>query len=68
MGMNWPIFEEYSEELKTIAKGNRAVKASRDLNSDSNGVTMTSIKMKSDDINENYESKSLSAGIESANR
>ena len=48
MAMNWPVFEEYSEELKTITKG----RASKHINAD-NGVTMTSIKHKSDDIKAN---------------
>ncbi len=52
MAMNWPVFEEYSEELKTIAKGNKA-KANKDIGVENNGVTMTSIKHKSDDFNNN---------------
>lgn len=46
MPMNWPVFEEYSEELKTIARGHKAksIKDSAD-----NGVLMTSIKHKTDD-------------------
>lgn len=43
MAMNWPVFEDYSEELKTIAKGSRAQRLNKD-HSDNNGVTMTSIK------------------------
>ena len=45
MLMNWPVFEEYSEELKPLTKG----RISKHINAD-NGVTMTSIKHKSDDI------------------
>ena len=60
MAMNWPVFQEYSEELKTIAKGTKASKLVKDINSDNNGVTMTSIKHKTDDINETNESRSLS--------
>lgn len=55
MAMNWPIFEEYSEELKTIAKGNKA-KANKDIGVENNGVTMTSIKHKTDDLNEDSRS------------
>ena len=51
MAMNWPVFEEYSEELKMIAKG----RASKHINAD-NGVTMTSIKHKSDDVKGNENS------------
>ena len=55
--------------MKTIAKGNKALKVTKDLNSDNNGVTMTSIKLKNDDLNENInESRIMSAGAESANR
>jgi hypothetical protein len=60
MAMNWPVFEEYSEELKTIAKGNKA-KASKDINVDNNGVTMTSIKHKTDDLNDDNRSYLSSA-------
>ena len=68
MLMNWPIFEEYSEELKTIAKG-RVSKLTKDINPD-NGVTMTSIKHKSDDLkSENVDARSLSnSGTEVAFR
>jgi hypothetical protein len=60
MPMNWPIFEEYSEELKTIAKGTRASKIIKDVNPDNNGVTMTSIKHKVDDANnEGFDNRSL---------
>jgi hypothetical protein len=48
MLMNWPVFEEYSEELKTIAKG-RSSKLAAAGHAD-NGVTMTSIKHKNDDV------------------
>jgi hypothetical protein len=49
MPMNWPIFEEYSEELKTIARGSKA-KSIKDVNADNNGgVLMTSIKHKGDE-------------------
>lgn len=48
MPMNWPVFEEYSEELKQIAKGRRTVK---DMNPES-GVTMTSIRHKTDEFND----------------
>jgi hypothetical protein len=50
MPMNWPVFEEYSEELKTIAKGTRASKMVKDVNQDFNGVTVMSIKHKNDEI------------------
>lgn len=60
MAMNWPIFEEYSEELKTIAKGARASKLTKDINADNNGVTMTSIKHKSDDTNDMADTRSIS--------
>lgn len=60
MAMNWPVFEEYSEELKTIAKGSRASKLNKD-HSDNNGVTMTSIKHKNEDGNEsNIDARSIS--------
>jgi len=67
MNMNWPIFEEYSEELKTIAKGR--AKLAKD-HSENNGVTMTSIRLKNDDGNEsNMDTRSISnAGNDSANR
>jgi protein kinase C and casein kinase substrate in neurons protein len=66
MAMNWPVFEEYSEELKTIAKGNKA-KASKDINVDNNGVTMTSIKHKTDDLNDDNRSYLSSANDLSRN-
>jgi hypothetical protein len=60
MPMNWPVFEEYSEELKTIAKGAKVTKLVKDGNSDNNGVTITSIKHKNDDVNnECFENRSL---------
>lgn len=43
MNMNWPVFEEYSEEFKTIARGSKASKITRE---DESGVTMTSIRQK----------------------
>lgn len=46
MPMNWPVFEEYSEELKTIARGSKAKSVKDESNG---GVLMTSIKHKSDD-------------------
>ncbi len=68
MAMNWPIFEEYSEELKTIAKGSRASKLGKD-NSDNNGVTMTSIKHKTDDSESNIDARSISnTANDSSNR
>ena len=59
--------QEYSEELKTIAKGR--AKLAKD-HSENNGVTMTSIKLKNDDGNEsNMDTRSISnAGNDSANR
>lgn len=35
--------------MKTIAKG-RASKLTKDINSDSNGITLASIKLKTDDV------------------
>lgn len=69
MAMNWPVFEEYSEELKTIAKGSRASRLGKD-HSDNNGVTMTSIRHKTDDGNDsNIDARSISnTGNDSANR
>jgi hypothetical protein len=52
MPMNWPIFEEYSEEFKTIARGARASKLVKDVNPDYNGITITSIKQKNEEVNE----------------
>jgi len=43
MSMNWPVFEEYSEEFKTIARGSKASKITKE---DDSGVTMTSIRQK----------------------
>ena len=59
--------QEYSEELKTIAKGR--AKLAKD-HSENNGVTMTSIRLKNDDGNEsNMDTRSISnAGNDSANR
>ena len=65
MPMNWPMFEEYSEELKTIAKG-RASKLVKDMNTD-NGVTMTSIK-RMDESNDNTDSRSLSTNDQNTYR
>lgn len=69
MAMNWPVFEEYSEELKTIAKGSRASRLGKD-HSDNTGVTMTSIRHKTDDGNDsNIDARSISnTGNDSANR
>lgn len=68
MAMNWPIFEEYSEELKTIAKGSRASKLGKD-NSENNGVTMTSIRHKTDDSESNIDARSISnTANDSSNR
>lgn len=70
MAMNWPVFEEYSEELKTIAKGSRASKLGKD-HTENNGVTMTSIKHKNEDISNdsNIDARSISnAGNDSTNR
>lgn len=68
MAMNWPVFEEYSEELKMIAKGSRASKLGKD-HSENNGVTMTSIKHKTDDTESNIDTRSISnTGNESTNR
>lgn len=68
MHMNWPVFEEYSEELKTISKGSRASKVIRDTSAaigSSNGITMTSIKHKTDSYtgsqNESTDSASYKA-------
>lgn len=47
MPMNWPQFEEYSEELKTIARGSKA-KSIKEGESNG-GVLMTSIKPRGDD-------------------
>ena len=50
MPMSWPVFEEYSEELKTIARGARASKLVRAADGNPHdgggpgGITMTSIK------------------------
>jgi len=50
MSMNWPVFEEYSEELKTIARGSKAKSIKDGVNVDNNGgVLMTSIKHKGDE-------------------
>lgn len=69
MAMNWPVFEEYSEELKTIAKGSKASKLGKD-HSENNGVTMTSIKHKNEDGNDsNIDARSISnTGNDSTNR
>lgn len=69
MPMNWPVFEEYSEELKTIAKGSKASRIGKD-HSDNNGVTMTSIRHKTEDGNDsNIDARSISnTGNDSANR
>jgi hypothetical protein len=65
MAMNWPVFEEYSEELKTIARGTRATKLTKDMNADNNGVTMTSMKLKNDESGETF---SASAASEAGQR
>lgn len=49
MSMNWPVFEEYSEELKTIARGAKAKSVKEESNG---GVFMTSIKHKNEDSND----------------
>ena len=74
MPMNWPVFEEYSEELKTIAKGSKASRLGKD-HSDNNGVTMTSIRHKTEDgaevrdSNPNIDARSISnTWNDSANR
>jgi hypothetical protein len=55
MNMNWPQFEEYSEELKPIGKGTRASKYNKDLNNE-DGVTMTSIKQKDEYLSQDSSS------------
>jgi hypothetical protein len=60
MAMNWPVFEEYSEELKTIARGTRATKLTKDMNADNNGVTMTSMKLKNDESGETFSASAAS--------
>lgn len=69
MAMNWPMFEEYSEELKTIAKGSRAKQLGKD-HTENNGVTMTSIKHTNEDANDsNIDARSISnTGNDFANR
>ena len=56
MPMSWPVFEEYSEELKSIAsastklgKQQRKDLAGVDMVSNGSGVTMTSIKKANND-------------------
>jgi hypothetical protein len=67
MAMNWPVFEEYSEELKHITRGNRASKITKDINPDSNGgVTMTSIKHKTDEFNDPVETRSMTNSVNEA--
>jgi len=66
MAVNWPTFEEYSEELKTIAKGARASKLGRDVNSDNNGITMMSIKHKSNDDG-NIDARSMNLSVDTSN-